>query len=126
MDLPVRNRLVDKLAESLLPLSTILELGKEQRSAAGEEGAGSVTVIDGVTDLASLHQGYEVVGEDGGLASDGRGSLGGRERGRVTEGEDVLILFVLESTLVDVDPSNRIGKRRFLDSLERAHRGDGM
>lgn len=32
----VRNRLVNKLAESLLPLSTVLELGKEQRSSASE------------------------------------------------------------------------------------------
>lgn len=66
------------------------------------------------------------MGEDGGLASDGGGSLGGRERGRVTEGEDIFILLVLKSTLVDVDPSDRIGKGGFLDSLERAHRGDGM
>lgn len=36
LDLPVRNRLVNKLAESLLPLSTVLELGKEQRSSASE------------------------------------------------------------------------------------------
>lgn len=126
LDSPVRNRLVDKLAESLLSFGTVLELGKEQGSPASEERTGSVTVIDGITNFARLHQSNKVVGEDRGLASDSGGSFGSGERGTVTEREDILVLLVLESTLVDVNPSDRIGKRGFFDSLERAHRGDGM
>lgn len=75
----VRNRLVNKLAESLLPFGTVLELGKEQGSSASEERTGSVTVIDGVTNFARLHQSNKVVGEDRGLASDSGGSLGSGE-----------------------------------------------
>lgn len=79
LDSPVRNRLVNKLAESLLPFSTVLELGKEQGSSASEKRTGSVTVINGVTNFACLHQSNKVVGEDRGLASDSGGSLGGGE-----------------------------------------------
>ena len=74
-NVPVRLALVNEGPKRLFPLQAILELRQQQFPTTSEQGARGVAVICRPGDLAVLHQGYEVGGEDGGLGGDGGGRL---------------------------------------------------
>lgn len=97
-------------------LKVVLVLEAGGVSVSEEERHESVTIIHTI-DLVTLKVLEHVVLDDGVLGGSGTLGTGGLETNGITETEDVVVLLVLESVLVDIDEAFTVCKIGILNPL---------
>eukprot|EP00123_Amoebidium_parasiticum_P011552 comp20780_c0_seq1/m.27293 comp20780_c0_seq1/g.27293 ORF comp20780_c0_seq1/g.27293 comp20780_c0_seq1/m.27293 type:complete len:380 (+) comp20780_c0_seq1:519-1658(+) len=112
------DTLIDR--ERLKRLPIIIELCQNELAVSSDEGARGISIVY-LGHGFSLHVGQQVAAHDHVLAADGGGGFAGGGAGAVTEGKDVLILCVLQSGRVDIDPARGVGDGGALHDLNGAH-----
>ena len=114
-----------KRVERLLGLAAVRELGEEQLSVLGGDGARSVAVVAGVGCLACERL-LEVVDEHWRLRSDGGSSLAGGQAAGITDTPDIVESLVASCALVDIDKASTVSERALLDEGKGAHLGGNV
>jgi hypothetical protein len=97
-------------------LEVVLVLEAGGVSVSEEEGHEGVTIIDTV-DLVALEELEDVVLNDGVLGGSGTLGTGGLETDGITESENVVVLLVLESVLVNIEKTLAVCEVGILDPL---------